>query len=194
MRSIKTLITTALAAGLLLAGLGGAASAASYKVDNAHTSVIFKASHLGIGTFYGRFNKVDGSVAWDAAAPDKSAFTITVDADSVFTADKKRDTHLKSPDFFNTKQFPTITLKSTAVKPGAKDTFEVTADLTMKGVTKTITFTAKKTGEGKDPWGGERVGFEGSFTVNRLDYGVSYMPEGLGKDVTLIVAFEAVKE
>ena len=186
----------ALALGLTAAPLAAAtpAMAATYTIDGTHTSVLFKVSHLGIAPYWGRFNKIEGRFDYDPANAAASRLSVEIDANSIFTAEKKRDDHLKSPDFFSAKQFPKITLQSTAVKPGARPgTYVVTADLTIRGTKKPITFELTKTGEGKDPWGGERVGFEGTFTVNRLDFGVSYMPDGLGRDVTIIFAVEGVK-
>lgn len=192
-RTLRTLALLGLA--LALPALAAtSASAASYAIDNVHTSVLFKVSHFGIAPFYGRFNSVAGTFEFDGAAPAKSKLSLQIDVASIFTAERKRDDHLKSPDFFNAKQFPTITLESTAVKAGtAKDTFVVEANLTVRGVTKAVTFTMTKTGEGSDPMGNARIGFEGSFTINRLDYGVSYAPEGLGKDVTVMFSVEGIK-
>ena len=196
MRMFRTLfVSAALLAATPLVVAAPAVSAATYDIDNSHTSVLFKVSHLGIAPFYGRFNKVSGSFDYDAASPGASKLNVEIDVNSVFSADKKRDDHLKAPDFFNAKQFPTITLKSTRVAAGKRaGTLTITADLTLRGVTKSVTFDVAKTGEGKDPWGGERVGFEGELTIDRLDYGVSYMPEGLGKNVTIIIAVEGVKK
>lgn len=178
----------------LLLALPLPASAASYEIDSSHSSVLFKTHHLGIAPFWGRFNKLSGQFEYDASNPAASRLSVGIDVNSIFTADRKRDDHLKGPDFFNAKQFPTITLKSTAVRAGARPgNYTVTADLTVRGVTRSVTVTLEKTGEGKDPWGGERIGFEGRFTINRLDYGVSYMPDGLGKDVTIVVAVEGIK-
>lgn len=191
--------TRSLAAALVLAtsplmAFVPAASAANYTVDNVHTSVLFKTTHLNVTPFWGRFNKVTGTFAFDAANAAASKLAIEIDVGSIFTAEKKRDDHLKSPDFFNAKQFPTITFASTAVKAGNKSgSYLVTGDLTIRGIKKSITVEFTKTGEGKDPWGGERIGFEGQFTVNRLDYGVSYMPDALGKDVTIVVTVEGIK-
>jgi len=191
MRPLRKLTVAALALALP-ALLATHANAASYNIDNAHTSVIFKVMHLGIAPFYGRFNKVSGSFTYDAKSPAASTLSVEIDVNSIFTADRKRDDHLKSPDFFNAKQFPTITIKSTKVA-GSGDTLKVTADVTVRGITKSLTFDVKKTGEGKDPWGNERVGFEGSLTIDRMDFGVSYMPDGLGKQVTILFALEGVK-
>jgi len=176
-------------------GAAPAAMAAAYEVDGSHSSVLFKVSHFGIAPFHGRFNKVGGTFEYDAAKVAASTLTVEIDANSIFTADKKRDDHLKSPDFFNAKQFPTITFKSKAVTAGARaNTYRVEGQLTLRGVTKPVTIELVKTGEGKDPYGAERVGFEGTFTINRLDYGVSFMPDGLGKEVTITVAVQGVKK
>ena len=194
MRFTRSLAAALVLAVSPLAAFVPAASAANYTVDNGHSSVLFKTTHLNVSPFWGRFNKVSGAFTFDAANPAASKLAVDIDVGSIFTAEKKRDDHLKSPDFFNAKQFPTITLRSTAVKAGSRaGSYLVTGDLTIRGVTKSISVELTKTGEGKDPWGGERIGFEGSFTVNRLDYGVSYMPDALGKDVTIVVTVEGIK-
>lgn len=191
------LTRAALAAALLVspAALAGEASAANYAIDSGHTSVVFKVMHLGVAPFYGMFNKVSGDLDFDPAKPEASRFKVEIDVNSVFTADKKRDDHLRSPDFFSAKQFPTATLESKSVKAGPRaDTFIVEADLTIRGVTKAVTLTVTKTGEGKDPWGNLRVGFETTLTIDRMDFGINYMPDGLGKDVTLILAVEGMRK
>lgn len=193
-RSTLTALALALPLAAPTLGLATSAHAAPYTIDNSHTSVLFKTTHLGVSPFWGRFNNVSGSFQYDAAKVDASKVQFEIDVNSIFTADKKRDDHLKGPDFFSAKQFPKITFESTSVKAGkAAGSLSVTGTLTVRGTKKTITVELAKTGEGKDPWGGERIGFEGSFVINRLDYGVSYMPEGLGKDVTIVVAVEGIK-
>lgn len=193
MRTIRTLALAALALTLPVL-VTGSASAASYSIDSAHTSVIFKVSHFGIAPLYGRFNKVSGGFVYDAAKPSASSLSVDIDVTSIFTADRKRDDHLKSPDFFSAKQFPTITIKSKRVTVDARSgELKVVADVTVRGVTKTLTFDVTKTGAGKDPYGNVRVGFEGKLTIDRMAFGVSYMPDGLGKQVTILFAVEGVK-
>lgn len=167
-----------------------ARAADSYEIDASHSAAIFSIKHFGAGNFYGRFNDIKGTFTPDG---DKSTIDITVQADSIDTNNDKRDQHLKGPDFFNTKQFPTLTFKSKSVK-GAKDHLEITGDFTMHGVTKSITITATHTGEGKDAWGGYRSGYEAKFKIKRADYGINYMPQGLGDDVEIIIALEGVKK
>ena len=192
MKLIRTLLASLALASI---GVAASASAAEYDVDGVHSSVIFKVRHNGVAPFYGRFNKVNGTFSFDAANATAAKLSFQIDVDSIFTAEKKRDDHLKSPDFFNAKQFPTITFTSRAVKAGAKpDTYTVDGDLTVRGVTKPISIELTKTGQGKNPMGGESIGFEGTFVLNRLDYGVSYAPDGLGRDVTVIVAVEGIKK
>ncbi|MCB9541829.1 MAG: YceI family protein [Myxococcales bacterium] len=188
---MKRLFGSLLAAALLI---GGAAHAESYNLDPAHAFAIFKVDHLGIAPSYGQFIKVGGSFDYDAAAPEKSKVKVEIDADSIFTGDKKRDDHLKGPDFFDTKQFPKLSFESTSFTKAGENTYTVAGNLTMHGQTRPMTITLQKTGAGKDPWGNDRVGFATTFTLNRLDFGVSYMPDGLGKEVTVMISAEGIKK
>lgn len=176
-----------------LVGMTATASAADYAVDNGHSMVVFKVKHLGVGNFWGVFHQVEGTFSYDKAAPAKSAIDVTIKADSVFTADKKRDGHLKSPDFFNAKQFPNMTFKSKSVAASGKG-LKVTGDLTIRGKTKSVTVDVAVIGEGKDPWGNTRAGFEGRLTIKRSEFGVSFMPGGLGEEVELIIALEGIQK
>lgn len=191
------LLATLMMGSLTVTGLAFATNAnnaepENYKIDNAHSSVLFRIKHLGVSYCYGRFNEIDGKLT--IAGDDKNALEITIKADSVDSNDKKRDDHLRGPDFFNVKQFPVISFKSTEFKKSGTDQFKVTGDLTMHGVTKSVTATLDHTGAGKDPWGGQRTGLEGTFEVKRSEFGISYMPGGLGEDVRIIVALEAIKQ
>ncbi len=168
------------------------AAATSYKVDGTHSFVNFRCKHLNTSYAYGRFDKVSGTITWDAAAPESSSLAIEVATDSVSTANVKRDGHLKSGDFFAASEFPKATFKSKSVSKAGDNTFDVKGDFTLRGTTKEITVKLEKTGEGKSQ-GGPIVGFEATFTINRLDYGVKYMPDALGQDVRITVALEAVQ-
>lgn len=181
-----------LAALLFLAtlALGQApATADEWKIDTTHATIAFAVSHMNVSDQHGRFNTFDGSVT----TGDNPAFAFTVQADSVDTNNAKRDDHLRSPDFFNTKQFPTISFTSTAVT--ANDAgYELTGDLNLHGVTESITVQLNKVGEIDDPWGNHRAGFETSFTIKRSDYGMENMLEMIGDEVTLTVIFEAIRQ
>jgi len=169
------------------AGIAGAP--ASYTIDPVHSSVIFRIKHMNTSQFYGRFNDIHGTLDFDDANPASSNLDPEIKIDSVDTHATKRDGHLKSPDFFNAATFPTATFKSkTWTKSG--EAFDVTGDLTIHGVTKPVTVKLEKTGTGKGQ-GGPIIGFETTFTVKRSDFGISYMPDGLGEDVRITIALEA---
>ncbi len=202
---------TKLASSLLLAGAAGAlyfapkaitpataeatapaTTAATYAIDNAHSWTHFRVNHMGIGTAFGQFRKFGGTIVMDEADLTKSSVSITIDADSIDTNNAGRDRHLKGGDFFSVKEFPEITFTSTAVKPGKKGVFAVTGLLKMHGTEKEVTAEVRQVGSGKGPRGQQRAGFEARFSVNRLDFGVDYMPQGLGKEVTVELAIEGV--
>jgi polyisoprenoid-binding protein YceI len=172
-----------------------ALAAESYKVDRDHSIVLFSIEHLGLSHVHGRFNETSGSIVVDDANPAKSSVDIEVKADSLDTNAPKRDAHLKSPDFFNVKQFPTIAFKSKSVKKSGDEEFEVAGDLTVHGVTKPVTVKVSHIGSGADPWGGQRSGFETTFKIKRSDYDMKYMiGAGLGDEVEITVAIEGVRQ
>jgi polyisoprenoid-binding protein YceI len=148
-----------------------ALAADKYDFDKAHTTVGFQVRHL-VTNVGGRFQDFTGTVLVDRAKPESSSVEFTIQAASIDTNEPKRDEHLRAPDFFDVAKHPTITFKSTSVKPAGKDTYEVTGNLTMRGVTKQLTLPVTFLGEGKDPWGNEKIGFEISTVLNRKDYGI----------------------
>ena len=170
------------------------ASAADFTIDPVHSTVIFKVNHLGAANVYGRFNDVSGGFSFDPASPTSAMFDVAIQAGSVDTNAEKRDQHIAGPDFLDAKQFPLIRLKSKSVKKTGDKSYQIAADLELHGVTKPITIDVQHTGTSTDPRGTTRAGFEAQFTINRLDYGVSFMPDGLGKDVALIVSIEGVQK
>ena len=181
---------TALAVALSLSTFALAAD--TYKVDSEHATVIFRVAHFNVGNAYGRFNDPTGTVTYDKADPSKTAFRFEVKTANVDTDNDKRDAHLKSPDFFDAKQFPTITFKSTQVKAEG-DAMQVTGDLTLHGVTKSITFPIKKTGETDTGKMGYRTGWEAEVDLKRSEFGMTGMQGPIGDDVHLVISFEAVK-
>ncbi len=172
--------------GLLVLTLAPFASAQDYTLDQAHMAFYFRIKHVDIGYTFGRFNEADGAFS---LAGDNSKFAFTVKTDSIDTGIPKRDDHLRSPDYFNTKQYPVATFTST--KAQAKDkAYVITGDLTLYGTTKPVTLTLALTGQGKDPWGNERVGLMGDLTIKRSDF---KMPgKGVGDEVHLMIAFEGL--
>ncbi len=180
---------------LLAFALPVAANAAdTYAIDPVHSALIFKAHHLGAGFTYGMFTDMSGTIVHDAANPAASSIDLTVKVDSLTTHEGKRDQHLKSPDFFNAKQFPTITFKSKSVSKVDDKTMNVVGDLTMHGVTKSVTAKVTHTGTGKNPQGTQIIGFETSFPVKRSDFGITYWLPQIDDEVPLIISLEGSKK
>lgn len=165
--------------------------AGAYKIDDVHSSAFFRVMHAGAGQFWGRFNDVSGSMSFDAAGVP-TAFDISIAIESVDTANEKLDGHLKSPDFFNAKEFPAMTFKSTGVKKLENGMYEVTGDLSMHGVTKAITAMIEVTGHSNMM--GKRAGVEATFSVKRSEFGMNYGVEKgvLGDNTRVLVNLEAV--
>lgn len=178
---------------IILSSLGVTVYADTFKIDPVHSSVIFSIKHLGVTDFYGRFNDVSGTVVFDKADPSKSSVEVTVPVESVDTNNEKRDQHLKSPDFFNAKQFPMIIFKSKTVETSG-DTYKVTGELTLHGVTKPVTLDIKKVSEAKGMEGEIRGGGQTRFTIKRSDFGMNFMQGALGDDVTVFLSLEGIKE
>jgi polyisoprenoid-binding protein YceI len=146
----------------------------TYKLDAAHTRIGFVARHAMVTKVRGAFNEFEGTAVLDGAEPSKSSATVTIKAASIDTRNADRDAHLRSNDFFSMDEFPEITFVSTGVEQVDPSNYNVTGDLTIKGVTKPVTIPFEFTGAVIDPWGNQRVGFEGSATVNRKDWGVNF--------------------
>jgi len=185
-----------LAPALLVALLAGSALAApeTYEVDKTHSTLLFRIKHLDVGYTYGWFRDFSGSLVVDDDNLAGARVEITAKLDSVDTGDAKRDQHLKSPDFFNVAQFPTMSFKSTSVTKAGADKYTVQGNLTLHGVTKPLTVTMTKTGEGDDPWGNHRIGFEGQMSFERSDFGMDKMLEAVSDTVWVTIAVEAVRK
>lgn len=173
-----------------------AAGGNAFKVDGVHSSVIYKISHMGVANFYGRFNKLSGNFTWDGAKPEASTIEVKIDAESIDSNNKGRDTHLKGADFFNTKEFPEIAFTAKSLAKNGTD-WALTGDLTLLGKTNSVTAKFIPTGE-KDAGGqfGYRAGFEAHFKIKRSDFGMTYGVNNgaLGDEVEVIVAIEGAKQ
>ena len=149
-------------------------AARTWKIDTSHSQVGFSVRHMMMLKVHGRFGKWDGSLHLDDADPTKSSVEVNVDVASIDTNEEKRDGHLRSADFFDAEKFPKMTFKSKQVKDAGGGKLDVTGDLTIHGVTKEVVLHATHAGKGKDPWGNERVAFEGHTTINRNDFGLKW--------------------
>jgi polyisoprenoid-binding protein YceI len=171
-----------------------AAPAGTYKVDPAHSGAFFEVGHLGgISRFIGRFNEISGEMVVDT--PEKSKVKVDIKVESVDTNHEGLNKHLKSPDFFNAVQFPTMSFTSTALKLSPSGEGTVAGNLTLHGVTKPVTFKLKHIGSGKGMKGEQRVGYMATTTIKRTDFGMTYGVPGAATDeVDLRINLEGIKQ
>jgi polyisoprenoid-binding protein YceI len=150
------------------------AALATYGIDGAHSNVGFRIRHMGVAFVEGEFDDYDGSITFDPADLSATAVQATVQMASVDTDVEARDNHLRSADFFEVEAHPTMTFTSTSVEPTGVMSFRLTGDLTIKGVTRAVTFDVDAAGPVADPRGGARVGFHGTTSINRRDFNITY--------------------
>jgi len=141
--------------------------------DLSHSSVNFHVRHLMVSKVHGRFSLWSGKLELDEQDLTKSQLEVEIDATSVDTKEAKRDEHLRSADFFDVAQFPKLTFKSSKIEKDGDD-YKVSGDLTIKGVTKSVTLEVEGGAVVKDPWGGTRTGFSAKTTINRKDFGLTW--------------------
>jgi polyisoprenoid-binding protein YceI len=146
----------------------------TYTIDPTHSRIGFVARHAMVTKVRGSFNEFVGSGYLDAENPPNSHLQLTIKAASIDTRNADRDGHLKGNDFFDMETYPEITFASTAVEQVGADSYKVTGDLTIKGVTKPVTVDFEYTGASVDPYQNQRIGFEGKAIVNRKDWGVNW--------------------
>lgn len=168
-------------------------AAGTFKIDRVHSSCNFRVEHLAASMFWGRFDDVNGSITYTPGSTGSLEFDIRIPVASVHGGDDKLDNHLRGPDFFNAKEFPEMTFKSTKATPAGGRMWKVEGDLTLLGVTKPITAMIEWIGF-SEPRGKKLIGFEASFTITRSDFGMDYQVDqgGLGDEVSIIVGLEAV--
>jgi polyisoprenoid-binding protein YceI len=158
----------------LVLAFSATAQAANWKVDQSHTNVGFSVSHI-FTNVQGRFDRFDGTIVFDPAKPESAVVRATVEAASINTNNEKRDKHLRSDDFFNVKEHPTLSFESTSGVTDMKENRgKLAGNLTIHGVTKPVVFDVTFRGQGKDPWGNVRSGFSASLNIDRKDYGLNW--------------------
>lgn len=173
---------------------------AVYEIDPAHAVAEFGAKHLMFATVKGRLGEVKGEIEFDESDPLRSSVVATADVGSLATGDPRRDAHLRSPDFFDAENFPMLTFKSRRIEQSQGDGYKIIGDLTIRDVTREVIFDATYFGQGADPWGGTRAGFNAVATVNRKDFGLQWnvpLEAGgvlVGEMVNLNIEIEAVKK
>ena len=145
----------------------------TWTIDAAHTEVGFEVKHLMISRVRGRFGAVTGTIELDAEDPTRSSVTAEIDVTSIDTRQEQRDAHLRSADFFDVENFPSIGFRSSRVER-VGDRYRVTGALTIRGVTREVVLDATDEGRGRDPWGGERAAFSASLVIDRRDFGLTW--------------------
>lgn len=188
----KTLLAMT-GASLLLSSM--TANAADYKIDKEgqHAFIQFRIQHLGYSWLYGTFKDFDGSFTFDEKNPAADKVDVTINTSSVDTNHAERDKHLRSADFLNTSKNPQATFTSTEVKKEG-DELKITGNLTLNGVTKPVTLEAKMLGEGKDPWGGYRAGFEAQGEIALKDFNITKDLGPASQKVQLMISVEGVRQ
>ncbi|MFG1807346.1 YceI family protein [Streptomyces sp. NPDC049040] len=153
---------------------GLAALTGDYTIDPSHSSIGFVARHAMVTNVKGKFSDFTGSLYLDGDTPARSTATLDVTMESIETGSPDRDGHLKSADFFKTDEFPTMTFRSTSAEYVGGDDYRITGDLTILGTTKPLTIDLEFNGAAKDPFGNERVGFEGKAEISRSEWGLTW--------------------
>jgi polyisoprenoid-binding protein YceI len=172
----------------------------TWTVDAAHSNVEFAVKHLMISTVKGRFGDVKGTVTHNESNPAQSKVEIEVGIASIDTRTEQRDAHLRSPDFFDAERYPTMRFTSKRIEGNIDGEFKLIGDLTIRDVTREVALNAEFHGREKDPWGGERMGFEATGKINRKDFGLNWnqvLESGgwlVGEDIKLSIEVELVKQ
>ncbi len=177
----------------------GTVAGTTWEIDAAHTLVEFAVRHLMISKVKGRFTDVAGTIVEGENAGDAQV-EVSIDAASIDTREAKRDAHLKSPDFLDVENYPTIRFASRQVKPNGDGRYQLVGDLTIRGVTREVTLDVTSEGTAMDPWGGERVGYAAKGRINRKDFGVEWnvaLEAGgwlVGEEVDIVIEVQAVRK
>jgi len=171
----------------------------TWNIDTSHSGAHFTVRHMVVSKVRGAFERWQGTLQFDEQDPEASKVSVQIEAASINTREPKRDDHLRSADFFDVAQYPTLSFESTKVEKREGNTYRVTGDLTIHGVTNQVVLDADYLGAGKDPWGNDRVGFEASTSINRKDFGLTWnqaLEAGgvlVGDKIEISLDVEAVK-
>lgn len=172
----------------------------SWKIDTAHSEVNFAVRHMMISKVRGQFEKFDGTIEFDPDQPENTRLDVTIDINSINTKEEQRDNHLRSADFFDAANFPTMTFKSTGVELTGEDTARLRGDLTIRGETRPVNIDVEYAGMAKSPWGTTSAGFSARASLNREEWGLTWnqaLETGgwlVGKDVDIFIDVELIKQ
>ncbi len=169
-----------------------------WNFDPPHTSAEFSARHMMVTTVRGKFEKLSGALDFDPENPTEASVEVTIDAASLNTGVTDRDNHLRSPDFLDVANYPTITFKSTKIEMTGESEGKIMGDLTIRGVTRPVVINTEYLGQGKDPWGKTIAGFSGRTKINREDWGLTWnvaLETGgvlVSKEISITLEVEAI--
>lgn len=186
----------ALLALLITTGLSAPAYADHYVIDtkNEHAFIQFKISHLGYSWVLGRFDNFKGDFDYDAKHPDASKLAVTIDVSSIDTNLALRDKHLRSDEFFDVAHYPTARFVSTAFTDEGHGKALLKGRLTLHGVTRQVSIDVQKIGQGPDPWGGYRCGFQGKTTLRLKDYNIDFNLGPTARTADLFLSIEGIRQ
>jgi polyisoprenoid-binding protein YceI len=171
-----------------------------WTIQDVHTAAEFSVRHMMITYVRGHFKNIAGRLEFDPDRPEQARAEVAFDAASLWSGEPERDDHLRSEDFLHVQQFPTISFRSTAVQPVARNEYRVTGDLTIRGITRPVSLDVRYLGQGRSPFDDTRAGFTATARINRHDFGVSWnsdMADGgvvVGDDVFITLDVEAIRE
>lgn len=166
----------------------------TYQIDPDHSMAHFTVGHLGVNELEGRFDTISGSFSLDSANSEQARVSVQIPIDSLDTNLAKRNKDLLGPDFFNAKQFPTMSFTGTKLQWRGKNAGQLTGNLTLHGVTKPVTFNLRHIGAGPDPWGGYRSGYVATATIKRSDFGMNYMLNGISDTIQVQMNIEGKRQ
>lgn len=172
----------------------------TWQIDPAHSQLEFSVRHMMISKVRGRFDAFDGTVNFDEANPSNTSVNVTIDTSSINTRNADRDAHLKSADFLNADDYPTITFVSKRVEQHDANSGQLIGDLTIRGVTKEVTLNVEYAGKAQSPWGTISAGFSAATKINRTDFGLTWnaaLETGgvlVGEQISIEIELELVKQ
>ena len=180
----------------LMLTVPGVALAEDYVIDTkgAHAFIQFRIQHLGYSWLYGRFNDFEGSFSYDEKQPENASIEVTIDMASIDSNHAERDKHLRGEDFFDVAKFPEARFVSTAFEEHGDGTATLTGDLTLKGVTRSVSIDVQHIGHGEDPWGGYRRGFQGTTTITLKDFNIDYNLGPASRTAELELSVEGIRQ
>lgn len=172
----------------------------SWQIDTAHSEILFSVRHMMLSKVHGQFEKFSGAVNFNESAPAATTVEVEIEAASINTREAQRDTHLKSPDFFDVEKYPTLTFKSTGVEMIDDSHAHLRGDLTIRGKTRPVTLEVEYIGQAKSPWGATSAGFSARTKINRKDWDLTWnvaLETGgwlVGEEIEISLEVELVKQ